>query len=199
METVAFYPRFAATGDLSPLFQLFDDYDGHRSGGPSAVSSASCPQSSQTVSPKFDLREANDSYLLDGEIPGISQSDVEVEFADANILVVKGRSARDYDTANSSEQATSPKSRQASVEDEVDKGESSVIVSAKPSTEEVSKKSPPEFTYRLSEREVGQFQRKFTFPKKVDQDGVKASLKNGILSIVVPKAAVYMAKKITIG
>jgi len=197
METVAFYPRFAATGDLSPLFQLLDDCDGHRSGGPSAVSSASRPQSSQTVSPKFDLREANDSYLLDGEVPGISQSDVEVEFADANILVVKGRSARDYDTANSSEQATSPKSRQASVEDEVDKG--SVIVSAKLSNEEVSKKSPPEFTYRLSEREVGQFQRKFTFPKKVDQDGVKASLKNGILSIVVPKAAVYMAKKITIG
>ncbi|KAN0086344.1 HSP20-like chaperone [Elaphomyces granulatus] len=195
METVAFYPRFAATGDLSPLFQLFDDdYDGHHSGGLNAGSSASRSQSSKTFSPRFDLREANDSYLLDGEIPGISQSDVEVEFADANILVVKGRSGRDYDTENSSEQVTSPK---ASVEDGVDKGESSVIASAKPSPE-VSKKSPPEVTYRLSEREVGRFQRKFTFPKKVDHDSVKASLKNGILSIVVPKAAVYTAKKIAI-
>ncbi|KAN0086685.1 heat shock protein Hsp30-like [Elaphomyces granulatus] len=195
METVAFYPRFAATGDLSPLFQLFDDYDGHHSGGPNAGSSASRSQSSQKFSPRFDLREANDSYLLDGEIPGISQSDVEVEFADANILVVKGRSGRDYDTANSSEQVTSLKVHQVSVEDEVDKGESSVIASAKPSPKEMSKKSPPEFTYTLSEREVGQFRRKFTFPQKVDQDGVKASLKNGILSIVVPKADV---RKITI-
>jgi HSP20 family molecular chaperone IbpA len=40
----------------------------------------------------------------------------------------------------------------------------------------------------VSERQVGQFERTFTFLAKVDQDGVKASLNHGILSIVVPKA-----------
>jgi len=39
----------------------------------------------------------------------------------------------------------------------------------------------------VSERSVGEFARSFHFPTKVDQDAVKASMKNGILSITVPK------------
>ena len=39
----------------------------------------------------------------------------------------------------------------------------------------------------ISERVVGGFERHFRFSSDVDQDAVKASLKNGILSIVVPK------------
>ncbi len=41
--------------------------------------------------------------------------------------------------------------------------------------------------YLISERATGQFERRFKFPGLVDRDVVKASLKNGILSIVVPK------------
>ena len=141
------------------------------------------------------MREVNDSYLLDGEVSGISQSDIEIEFADLNTLVIKGRSQRDYknsvpETANSSDQATSSKSHQPTVEDEANEGESSVITP--------EKASPPAVKYWVSERHVGQFQRMFTFPTKVDQDGVKANLKNGILSIVVPKAPVSTPKKIRI-
>ena len=47
----------------------------------------------------------------------------------------------------------------------------------------------PQYKYIFSERSTGQFQRTFSFPGKVDQEAVKASLKNGILSVVVPKAA----------
>jgi len=39
----------------------------------------------------------------------------------------------------------------------------------------------------VSERSVGEFSRSFSFPERVDQDAVKASFKNGVLSIVVPK------------
>jgi HSP20 family protein len=38
----------------------------------------------------------------------------------------------------------------------------------------------------------------FVFPTEVDKDGVKANLKNGILSIVFPKAPADTAKKIRI-
>ena len=145
------------------------------------------------------MREANDTYLLDGEVPGISQSDVEIEFLDSNTLVVKGHSRRDYEnvpvpqTAKSSDQATSSKSYQPTVEAEDDESDkSSAITSAKPTPKEVSKK------YWVSERQVGRFHRKFTFPARVDQDGVKANLKNGILSIIIPKAPVHPAKKIRI-
>lgn len=41
--------------------------------------------------------------------------------------------------------------------------------------------------YLIRECSTGKFKRTFTFPHKVDRSGVKASLKNGILTIVVPK------------
>lgn len=41
--------------------------------------------------------------------------------------------------------------------------------------------------YWISERRTGQFERRFKFVGQLDQDAVKASLKDGVLSIVVPK------------
>jgi len=52
--------------------------------------------------------------------------------------------------------------------------------------------------YWVSERSVGEFRRDFSFPARIDQDAVKASLKNGVLSIVVPKAKAVKSKKVTI-
>jgi len=195
---MAFYPQFS-NGGFSQLFQLLDDYDSHCSGrsNSGSMAGASRSQSSQTFSPRFDVREASDTYLLDGEVPGISQSDVEIEFLDSNTLVVKGHSRRDYEnvqvrTTKSSDQATSPKTYQPTVEAEDDEGDkSSAIASAKP-TPKVSKK------YWVSERQVGRFQRTFTFPTRVNQDDVKANLKNGILSIIIPNAPADTAKKIRI-
>jgi HSP20 family molecular chaperone IbpA len=49
--------------------------------------------------------------------------------------------------------------------------------------------APREQTHHilLSERLVGDFHRTFAFPSPVVEDGVKASLENGVLSLVVPK------------
>lgn len=47
----------------------------------------------------------------------------------------------------------------------------------------------------LSERLVGDFHRTFAFPSPVDEDGVKASMENGVLSLVVPKRGVAEVKK----
>jgi HSP20 family molecular chaperone IbpA len=41
----------------------------------------------------------------------------------------------------------------------------------------------------LSERLVGDFHRTFAFPQAVVEEGVKASMENGVLSLVVPKRA----------
>jgi len=50
-----------------------------------------------------------------------------------------------------------------------------------------------------SERKVGEFSRSFSFPQPVDQDRVQASMKNGILSLSVPKIKKHPeTKKITI-
>lgn len=43
------------------------------------------------------------------------------------------------------------------------------------------------YKYLIRECSTGKFKRTFTFPHKVDRSRVKASLKNGILTVVVPK------------
>lgn len=52
--------------------------------------------------------------------------------------------------------------------------------------------------YWISERTTGSFQRVFTFPSRVNQEGVKASLKNGVLNIIVPKATAPISRRINV-
>jgi HSP20 family molecular chaperone IbpA len=165
---------FHRTGNFSPLFRLLDDYDLHRSGRSDT--------SIRSFAPKFDVREAGDTYILDGELPGIDQKDVDIEFSEPQTLIVKGRCEREYHSPEEGESA-SQKAGEKGQEKE----------------KQVSKKETgPHHKYWVSERSIGEFQRSFNFPTPVDQDNVKASLKNGILSITVPKAGPTASKKITI-
>ncbi|KGO73699.1 HSP20-like chaperone [Penicillium italicum] len=154
---------FPGSGDFGPLFRLLDDYDDHRSS-----------RSQSTVrpfSPRFDIRESEDAYHFDGELPSIDQKDIDIEFSDPQTLVVKGRTEREYHNSDPPAEA-------------------------KEGTEGKDTKSTHRFW--ASERSVGEFQRVFSFPTPVDQHNVKASLKHGILSIKVPKATTVTSKKVTI-
>ncbi|KAL1982918.1 hypothetical protein VTN96DRAFT_770 [Rasamsonia emersonii] len=156
---------FPRAGDFAPLFRLLDDYDMHRSTrGNTSI---------QNWAPRFDVREAKDAYLLDGELPGVNQKDIDIEFSDPQTLVIKGRIQREY---------TSPEG-------------------GEPTTNQVQKGGLTDkdgHRFWIQERSVGEFHRSFNFPARVDQDNVKASLRNGILSVAVPKAAPPTGRKIAI-
>jgi HSP20 family molecular chaperone IbpA len=174
-----------STGDWSPLFTLLDDYDNHRSG-------RSRQTTIRSFAPRFDVRETKEAYQLDGELPGIAQKDIDIEFTDPQTLVVKGRVQREY--SSSPTPPTPPTEEQQA---EGSGGSSSEVV--KTGDQQVSTtKAAPKPRYWVSERSVGEFQRAFSFPERVSQDDVRASLKDGILSLVVPKAAPPASKKITI-
>lgn len=200
---MALFQRFPSS-DIHPLFQLLDDYSTHNTkhGYSNAV---------RAFSPKFDVREHQDSYELQGELPGIEQKDIHINFADPHTLVVKGRIEREYSSENShdpqgrvtGEVTDSSNSQRATVEDDpaqsngnTNKG-SEVTGSAEQHKRhnKHQNKSPK---YWVSERSVGEFHRAFTFPSLVDQDAVKANLKNGVLSVVIPKTQHKEAKRIVV-
>jgi len=52
--------------------------------------------------------------------------------------------------------------------------------------------------YWLRERSVGRFSRTIAFPARIDEDNATAALRNGILSITVPKAKVSTPTRIQI-
>ncbi|KAJ5585321.1 uncharacterized protein N7459_005121 [Penicillium hispanicum] len=183
----------SCSSDLAPLFRLLDESHSR----PTPVRTRT-----RTFSPAFDVRELNNGYYLDGELPGVDQSNIDIEFSDSHTLVVKGRTERDY--KNESSGAAPARSRQPTVEDE-DEDESDsnstdtdTVHSTATPTQSSSGSQSPSFRYWVSERSIGEFQRTFTFPGRVDQDAVRASLKNGILSIFVPKEAAPKTKKIRI-
>ncbi|KAJ6113707.1 30 kDa heat shock protein [Penicillium sp. IBT 18751x] len=188
---------FLCNSDFRPLFRLLDDYETHRTGAAPATSTSTYTPatSTQTYTPAFDVRELNDGYYLDGELPGVSQSNIDIEFSDPQTLIIKGHSERAYqnDTNNADSKQGTRRWRQPTVEDE-----EAASTDTDTDLDSVTPESQPSFHYWASERSIGEFQRTFTFPTRVDQDAVRASLKNGILSVVVPKEAAPKTKKIRI-
>ncbi|KAF2206025.1 HSP20-like chaperone [Delitschia confertaspora ATCC 74209] len=192
---MSLFPRF--TQEFSPLFRLLDDYDRASRDAMRHVDS-----NLKSFSPKFDVKETKDAYELHGEFPGIEQKDINIEWTDANTLSVSGRTEASYEEGERprgfiEEGDVGDKHKhQPTVEDE-DAGRSSKAVSKK-GNQEVAKQNEHETKYWVSERSVGEFHRSFAFPARINQDAVKANLKNGILSIIVPKAQAPKAKKINI-
>lgn len=213
------FSRF--TGEFSPLFRLLDDYASHsatRTGDSHGFGSAVAASALRSFTPKFDVKETKEAYELHGELPGIEQKNVNIEFTDSQTIQISGRTEHrrtrgeppvgfiegeqyqqnDNTTtaANDTHQYHKP-----TVEDDADK--SSGTAMQKSGNGNVAKQQQgggedAGTRYWVSERSIGEFSRSFTFPGRVDQDKVKASLKNGILSIVVPKGSAPQARKIAI-
>ncbi|KAL6716335.1 hypothetical protein ACLMJK_005901 [Lecanora helva] len=222
----------AFTNELAPLFRFIDSATADVF--PSSRQGGRHQGYRHTFTPRFDVREVGSNYELQGELPGLEQKDLEIEFVDERTLVIRGKTASEStrsnaeetpnpvasnegDAAASSDNASekSANYQKPSVEDEeyVDAGaesegpktpgsNSSATVAAeqaaKPEADTQKKAAEPSFKYWVSERSVGEFERRFSFPGQVDQEAVKASLRNGILSVVVPKVVAREAKRIQI-
>jgi len=187
----------------------------------------------RSFQPRFGVSEKEDAYHLQGELPGIDQQDINIEFKDENTLVVSGRTVREHkgkgkaeESAPAADAAAAEEAESATAKDDASEtgsnyhkptvedefvevpkaGAEDAQESSAPATDEVAAakaaeapaKADPQSRYWVNERSVGQFHRSFTFPGHIDQDAVTASLKNGILSIVVPKAAQKEPRKINI-
>ena len=200
--------------DVAPLFSLFDDTFNE-------IQRASL-QSRKQWNPRFDVKETKDTYTVDAEVPGVEQENLSIEFTDEHTLTVKGRSERSVEKGKKPEveAASTPaavedgaatpsseksQSHQPTVEDEEPANtsaaqETAEVAAPAPAAQEPAKTPEPKDTtqYWYSERRTGEFSRSFKFPSRVDQEAVKASLKNGVLSIVVPKAAAPESRRINI-
>ena len=95
-------------------------------------------------SPRMDVRETDEEYVIVAELPGLEESDFEVSL-DEDVLTLKGEKHTSHE--------------------EERKGLWHV------------------------ETRSGSFQRRLRLPVSVDADAVKASFKNGVLTVTVRKPA----------
>jgi len=190
------------------MFRLFDEYDRQAFRDFDRQF-----KSVQSFTPKFDVKETRESYELHGELPGIEQKDINIEWTDNNTLSISGRHEHVREEGqrpqgfiengesqnNNNNNKKEIETHQPRVEDE--DAETGVTTTQSGQTDVAKQNESDNHNkpkYWVSERSVGEFHRSFAFPARVDQDAVKASLKNGILSIVVPKQSAPQKRKITI-
>jgi HSP20 family protein len=200
--TMSLFPRF--TQEFAPIFRLFDEYDRQAFRDVDRQF-----QSIRSFTPKFDVKETKEAYELHGELPGVDQQNISIEWTDNNTLQISGKhehvreeGQRPTAIQGNEEQKKLESSKddkhQPTVEDESAESANKDTQVAKQSEQQEVAKQEPKHKYWVSERSVGSFHRSFAFPARVDQDAVKASLKNGILSILVPKATAPQSRKVNI-
>ncbi|RMZ80698.1 hypothetical protein DV738_g2688, partial [Chaetothyriales sp. CBS 135597] len=227
IPNIAFAPRHYAPvrqsvrrpvrQEVLPLFSLLDDA--------LAQAQQASRQTEQAWKPKFDVKETADAYHLDAELPGVESKDVSVEWIDEQTISIQGRSERRTEkgtrpaltasehvpaqasvSSSAASESTSVKSHKATVEDDdpaaatapATSDESFELVQHAETEKAAKTDESPQEQYWYSERLVGNFQRQFAFAERIDQDRVKASLKNGVLSITIPKATAPERRRITI-
>jgi len=210
---MSLFPRFVSHNhEFAPLFRLLDDFATvSRSGMPSG---SGMPSSSsiRAFQPKFDVKELKDSYELHGELPGIEQKDINIEWQDSQTLSISGRTEHRSERREGFVEGEEPQKQiegqegheyhKPTVEEEAgasdaNKNTETAMTKSDNTNQEVQRHQDTP-RYWVTERSVGEFHRSFSFPSRVDQEAVKASLKNGILSIVVPKANPPKPRKINI-
>ncbi|KAK4104414.1 HSP20-like chaperone [Parathielavia hyrcaniae] len=179
---------------FSSLFRMLDEFDRYAN---QQLGSGLAGTSVTSFSPKFDVAEHENEYVLQGELPGMAPEKVEIEFTDEQTLVVRGRSERKHTEGDPALlEAPRETKRIEDAEGSTNGNGNQVSEQSKPAASEEGAKSKPR--YWLSERSYGEFSRVFTFPAPVDQDNVRAKFKDGILDVTVPKAAKKSGKRITI-
>ncbi|PON27418.1 30 kDa heat shock protein [Trichoderma gamsii] len=215
---MVFFQRnlYTPESSFTPLFRLLDDYDSY-----SRQNNGAQHATHRTVAhwqPKFDVRETGEAYELHGELPGLNKQDVHIEFTEPQSILIRGKVERTYTAGtpptgaiedasvsgavtDSAEQDRPKSPHQPTVEDEPEDGATTTTAVSK---NEVVKAAPTQqkptdtAKYWLTERSVGEFSRTFNFPTRVNQDGVTASFKDGILNVVVPKAAKHEPRRIAV-
>lgn len=108
--------------------------------------------------PKVDVKEGKDSYILQMDVPGKTEKDVNIELKH-NVLTI------------------------SSVEETETKDD---------------KKKKNDGKYLVRERTYSKFERSFTLPEDVNGENISAQVKDGILTVTMPRHALAEPKHIAI-
>ena len=190
---------------FSSLFRMLDDFDKYTQsdfGAEPGILSGGTARNS--FSPKFDITEHEKHYLLQGELPGVPQENITIEFTDPQTMIIRGHTERVRTEGDPSLAPQSMRIEGAKEQAKIENGKTAAgegdtaAVQQGGENKDNKDNRKPKAKYWLSERSFGEFSRVFNFPAGVNQDGVEAKLKNGVLNIMAPKMEKKGAKKIEI-
>ncbi|MGD8426414.1 MAG: Hsp20/alpha crystallin family protein [Balneolaceae bacterium] len=104
-------------------------------------------------SPKADMVETDNEYIVDVDLPGLTKKDIQINYHD-NVLTIEG--------------------------------------------ERKEEKKEEREGYLRSERYFGSFKRSFMLPAAITDEKIKATFKDGVLKVNIPKAEKSKRKTVAI-
>ena len=147
---------------FAPLFRLLNDFDDYSRG----IGGRHYRRHLKAFTPKFDVKETAQAYELYGELPGIEQKDVEIEFTEQQTLTVKGRSEHSFAKGTPPTGFVEGPEMSSMI---TEGGENNAQKSYKDSTNTGTAvvktdegNMEPDHRYWVSERSVGEFSRSFS-------------------------------------
>ena len=116
--------------------------------------------------PKVDVKEGNEAYTLEMDLPGKTEKDIDIEL-NRNVLTISSeiKSAREE---------------------------------KKEEKAEMKEEKKNETKWLIRERSSAKFSRSFTLPEDVDGENLSANVKNGVLTVTMPRRAPVTPKKIEV-
>jgi len=133
----------------------------------------------------MDIASSDDAYTVTIELPGLKKDEVEISVQE-RVLTVSGKFKPDISVPAPSDPEGYP------IEDTEDEEDPFIDVDNK---NEKKKKDG----VILKERRVGKFKRSIDLPSWVDAEkGIKASMADGVLTIIFTKGPESKAKKVEI-
>ena len=122
-------------------------------------------------SPRSDVRETEQAYVIEAELPGVPKDGIKIEVKD-NVLTISGKkeTKKEWCEETKGEEKDGEKKEKKEGEEEKEEAKKPI--------------------WHRMERTYGSFQRSFALPEGVDATKIAAASKDGILTITVPKPAV---------
>ncbi|MDR2404420.1 MAG: Hsp20/alpha crystallin family protein [Spirochaetaceae bacterium] len=108
--------------------------------------------------PAVDIRETNDAYMLEAELPGYDEKQIRIHVDGRTLTIESGREEE---------------GRKDSASRKAEKNG------------EAAKDGDPRFIIR--ERRINSFSRSFRLPEDADLDAISAGFKNGLLTLEIRK------------
>lgn len=121
------------------------------------------------ITPRVDLRETDQAYELEADIPGIEKDDVRISIENKRVTI-EAEEKRDVTPQQAQSQAQSAQSGQSGRQ-----GQQSRM-----------------------ERYYRRYAVSFMLPAEVDDTSAQAKLENGVLRLTLPKKQAAQAKKLTV-
>jgi len=177
-------------------------------GGVGLPSSQLSPFFQQLWNPSIDVRETDDAFEVQAELPGLDKEDVNIDFSDRDCcLIISGEKKYKFKQKSLPlrHQEQKPSTAAYASKGTAAHSKTSAVSTQEPATAgselQQLQQGEEEGRYCLKECCYGRFERRIPFPRdRVKCDQIKASFNNGVLRVCIPKIAcdTPSKKKITI-